>query len=138
MIRQAGAIPWRWGPDGLQVLLITSSSRKRWQIPKGHIEPFQTPRECAAVEAWEEAGIKGNISLDPVGHWEYSKRGFAFGVEVFAMEVTQVLDRWPECLERGRCWFAPEDAAVIIEDHVLSMIVGRLAENLDPRALAHE
>ena len=40
-----------------RVCLVTASSGRRWIIPKGTLEPSQTGPECAAAEAWEEAGI---------------------------------------------------------------------------------
>jgi len=62
-IRQAAAIPIRSG----QICLVTSSSGKRWVIPKGMIEPGTTAGQIALQEAWEEAGLVGVLRPEPVG-----------------------------------------------------------------------
>jgi 8-oxo-dGTP pyrophosphatase MutT (NUDIX family) len=55
-------IPYRIRDGKIEVMLITSSTRKRWIIPKGMIEPDMTPQDSAAKEAWEEAGIIGQVA----------------------------------------------------------------------------
>ena len=41
-------------------------SPKRWDLPKGHVDPGETEMECALRELWEETGIKEcHIQVDP-------------------------------------------------------------------------
>ena len=40
--RQSAVLPYRQGPDGLEVLLVTSRKRSRWVLPKGIVEPGLT------------------------------------------------------------------------------------------------
>lgn len=101
---QSGVIPYKKESDELQVLLITSRSNKRWIIPKGLIEPDLTPEESAVEEAYEEAGIKGKIMPDMLGEYKYHKWGGTCVVKVFPMEVTEILDHWPEASFRKREW----------------------------------
>ena len=61
MYNQSGVVPFKRSKDGLQVLLITSRSGKRWVIPKGIVESEFSPQESAQKEAYEEAGITGKI-----------------------------------------------------------------------------
>src|SRR5262249_56354811 len=69
-IRQAGAIPLRNG----RVCLITSRRNgKRWVIPKGLIEPGQTPGATALQHAWEQAGLAGVLEPEPAGSYLYAK-----------------------------------------------------------------
>lgn len=67
MYRQSAVIPYRFGADGLEVLLITSRKRKRWVLPKGVVEPGMTPAGSAEKEAFEEAGIEGRVDDRPLG-----------------------------------------------------------------------
>src|SRR5262249_19062195 len=69
VIRQAAAIPLKAG----QICLVTSSSGKRWVIPKGIIDPGKTAGEIALQEAWEEAGLVGVLQPQPVGSYRYEK-----------------------------------------------------------------
>jgi 8-oxo-dGTP pyrophosphatase MutT (NUDIX family) len=111
-IPQAASIPIHAG----RVCLIRSSDRKRWVLPKGHIEPGMTAEESALQEAWEEAGLIGLLQPEPVGSYDYEKYGQTYRVTVFLMDVTEILQQWPECDRRARCWLAPE------------LAVGRIAE----------
>lgn len=38
-----------------RVLLVRPIGRKKWAIPKGHVEPGETPQQAAARETFEEA-----------------------------------------------------------------------------------
>ena len=52
-------------PTHDQVLLIQSSSRKGWVLPKGGWEADEsTEADAAAREAWEEAGIHVRVERD--------------------------------------------------------------------------
>src|SRR3984957_15454272 len=80
-LRQAAAIPIR----GNKICLVTSSNGKRWVVPKGLIDPGHTAAETALNEAWEEAGLVGVLSKDPVGTYLYSKLGGTYHVLVYMM-----------------------------------------------------
>jgi 8-oxo-dGTP pyrophosphatase MutT (NUDIX family) len=88
----------------LEVLLITSRRRGRWIIPKGLIEPGMSPAESAAMEAFEEAGVRGRIGDQPIEEYSYKKWGGVCGVKVYLLEVDEVFDDWPEADIRRREW----------------------------------
>ena len=58
---QYAALPYRHGPAGIEVLLITSRETRRWVIPKGWPMKDKTPPQAAAQEAFEEAGLSGAV-----------------------------------------------------------------------------
>jgi 8-oxo-dGTP pyrophosphatase MutT (NUDIX family) len=118
-ILQAAAIPFQ---DN-KLCLITSSSGKRWVIPKGKLEPGKTMREIALQEAWEEAGLSGILHPRPVGSYLYEKYGQTYEVTVFIMDVTDVADDWPESRLRQRCWLRPAKALAQIEDPGLRTVI---------------
>jgi 8-oxo-dGTP pyrophosphatase MutT (NUDIX family) len=64
LVEQSGVIPYRIENGQIEVMVITSSTGKRWVIPKGLIEPDMTPQDSAAKEAWEEAGLLGKVFPD--------------------------------------------------------------------------
>ncbi|HEV7669026.1 MAG TPA: NUDIX hydrolase [Thermoanaerobaculia bacterium] len=61
-----------------QILLISTRSGRRWQLPKGHIEIGETPEQAAVREIREETGVTGRIvaPLPGVEYW-YVERGQA-------------------------------------------------------------
>ena len=48
-----------------KVLLVKSYWTKYWGFPQGKIEENETPRACAAREAYEEIGFNVKTFLDP-------------------------------------------------------------------------
>jgi 8-oxo-dGTP pyrophosphatase MutT (NUDIX family) len=118
-IRQAAAIPLKEG----QVCLVTSSSGRRWIIPKGLIDRGKTAGEIALQEAWEEAGLVGTLMPEPVGSYLYEKYGGIYYVTVFLMQVTEAVNDWPESNLRRRCWMNPTQALTRIEERGLREIV---------------
>jgi 8-oxo-dGTP pyrophosphatase MutT (NUDIX family) len=118
-IRQAAVIAVKAG----QVCLVTSSSGKRWVIPKGCLEPGKTAGEVALQEAWEEAGLVGALQAEPVGSYLYEKYGNAYHVTVFLLHVTEAAQEWPEHSLRQRCWLTATQALVRIEDPGLRELI---------------
>ncbi len=119
VIRQAATIPVK---DG-QLCLVTSSSGKRWVIPKGCMEPGKTSGELALQEAWEEAGLVGVLQPEPIGSYLYEKFGNLYHVIVFILHVTEAADDWPERTLRQRSWLTPTQALVRVEDRGLRELI---------------
>jgi phosphohistidine phosphatase len=113
IVPQSAVIPYRRGQGQLQVLVISSSDGLRWVVPKGMLEPGLTPAESACKEAIEEAGVAGHVSAHSIGSYTYVKWGKTCQVEVFGLEVTEVLDHWPE-MTRRREWVSVAEAAALV------------------------
>ncbi len=103
---QAAVVPICRGKDVVSVCLVTSLKKKSWILPKGIVDPGETPAQAALKEAFEEAGLKGRIVGDPLGSFQDSKWGATVDVTVFLMEVDACMDRWGESHMRQR-HFAP-------------------------------
>jgi 8-oxo-dGTP pyrophosphatase MutT (NUDIX family) len=129
---QSGVIPYRVtqhaesGTRQLEVLLITSRKRKRWIIPKGIVEPAMTPQESAVKEAFEEAGITGQVSEKRLGVYTYPKWGGTCRVAVFLFAVTAELNDWPEADQRTREWMSLAEAVRRVEEAALKAILRQL------------
>jgi 8-oxo-dGTP pyrophosphatase MutT (NUDIX family) len=118
-LRQAAAIPIQ----NNKICLVTSSNGKRWVIPKGLIDPGHTAGETALNEAWEEAGLVGSLTPEPVGSYLYSKLGRTYHVIVFLMQVTSANEDWPERTLRQRIWVSVERALEQIDDQGLRELI---------------
>jgi len=119
---QSAVIPYRIKDEKFEVLLITSSSQKRWVIPKGLVELYLSPQSTAVQEAWEEAGITGQIGTTVVGRYEYEKWGGMCLVEVFLMRVDMIFDEWPESF-RHREWVTIDEAAYRVDEAELRTMI---------------
>jgi 8-oxo-dGTP pyrophosphatase MutT (NUDIX family) len=123
--QQSGVIPYRLKKNKLQILLITSRKGKSWVVPKGIIEPDMTPQDSAAKEAFEEAGIRGTVSADLFGTYQYQKWEGTCRVRLYLMRVNEECDVWPESF-RTREWLTIDDAIERIEHSELKAILQNL------------
>ncbi len=110
MSRQCAAVPFRHGPDGPEILLVTSRSRRRWIVPKGNVEPVGA-RRTAAREAYEEGGVSGHVETAPFGCYDHD----GGVVEAYLLAVETEHARWPERRVRQRRWVRALEAAAHAE-----------------------
>lgn len=73
----AGGVTLRKTQRGLEVVLISVGDPPRWQLPKGLVDPGETPEIAALREVREETGVVATLStlIDRVEYWYQSKRG---------------------------------------------------------------
>lgn len=126
IFNQSGAIPFRFEQGCLQILLITTRNRKRWIIPKGIIEFDQTAVLSAEQEAYEEAGIRGQIFPKPIGSYQYRKWGGICTVQVFLIEVYEEFDEWPEDYFRQRKWVSIEQVQDLVSQDGLKSLIAKV------------
>jgi 8-oxo-dGTP pyrophosphatase MutT (NUDIX family) len=131
-IRQVAAVPFRLTSDGeMQVMLITSRSTRRFIVPKGWKMKGKSGYEAASMEAFEEAGVSGQILKPPVGRYRYWKRLSDYfvpvDVTVYLLSVDDELVDWEEAKARQRAWLSPPDAATLIDEPELASLVGSLS-----------
>lgn len=131
---QAAALCLRDGPDGPEVLLITSLRTKRWIVPKGWPMKGKSLAEAAACEAWEEAGVRGTIEAEEMGAFTYQKV-LKNGVSVpcrcalYRMQVDALAADWPEKKRRERRWVPVGQAALMVAEHDLRGLFAEMASN---------
>lgn len=114
----------------MEILLVTSRETKRWLIPKGWPMKGKKPYKAAALEAMEEAGVKGTVAQAPIGHYDYWKRRTEHfdlcRVQVYPLEVLKKLKKWPEMNQRETRWFSVEEAARQVLEPALGELIKAL------------
>jgi 8-oxo-dGTP pyrophosphatase MutT (NUDIX family) len=126
--RQFAALPVRIHKGRLEVMLVTSRDTGRWVLPKGWAEKRLSGRALAGKEAFEEAGILGEVSTYPVGTYRYGKRLplsqiLDCRVKVYRLEVNRVLEDWPERAQRQRQWFTLSEAMGLVDEAELAALL---------------
>lgn len=115
---QLSALCYRFRPPSgeIEVLLVTSRDSGRWIIPKGWPMKGKKPHKAAAIEAWEEAGVKGKIQKRPFGHFTYIKEldngtKLPCIVHVHILEVFSIDNKFRETGQRRREWVTCSEAS---------------------------
>jgi 8-oxo-dGTP pyrophosphatase MutT (NUDIX family) len=116
-VKQVAVFAVRRRDDTVEVCLIRRKGSQTWGIPKGFIDRGDTPEQAALTEAYEEAGLQGRVRGGAVGTYEYQKRGAAFTVAVYVMEVDRTQSRWMEESFRERRWTPLPEATSLLEKH---------------------
>ncbi|CAD0216472.1 hypothetical protein AGRHK599_LOCUS4735 [Rhizobium rhizogenes] len=128
--QQYAALCFRYGGNGddVEILLVTSRTSRRWIIPRGWPMKRKKPHEAAAIEAWEEAGVRGRVRKEAVGRYTYLKmldNGDVVPcvVDVFQIEVTGAETSFKERGERLLEWVRPDEAARRVRDIELKSLL---------------
>jgi 8-oxo-dGTP pyrophosphatase MutT (NUDIX family) len=94
--------------DGEREYLLVEARRSRgeWVLPKGHIEPAETPEAAAVREVEEEAGVRA-VVVAQAGESEYAVDGQPVRIIFFLMRYQGEASRQEY---RARAWRRYEDA----------------------------
>jgi diphosphoinositol-polyphosphate diphosphatase len=104
----------------LEVMLVTSRAGKGWGFPKGGWEVDESVEAAAARETVEEAGVRGDLEVEPLGIYTFSssKAARLHGADqgrcvahMYVMHVAEELPIWPEGQQRRRVWFPVPEAS---------------------------
>ena len=123
---QSAVIPFKLEDGKLKLLMISNRKRSRWIFPKGIIEQHLTPQQSAAKEAFEEAGIKGKVYSNEIGNYRYKKWGGVCAVQVYLLQIEEILTDWPEANFRNRIWVGIDEAKQLVREDDLKNIVSNL------------
>jgi ADP-ribose pyrophosphatase YjhB (NUDIX family) len=126
---QFAALPWRRSADSeVEVLLITSRETHRWVIPKGWPIKGMKSAKSAALEAFEESGVRGKVGKRPMGSYAYDKR-LKNGrlqhvrVAVFPLQVDSEAEAYPEAGQREKLWLPLTEAARMVDEPELMVLL---------------
>lgn len=67
----AGGVAYRETGRGVEIAIIAMNPSGRWQLPKGLIDPGETPEQAAVREVREEAGIDTELlsEIHTIDYW---------------------------------------------------------------------
>lgn len=67
----AGGVAFRWKDSKLEIAIVSIKPKLRWQLPKGIVDPGESPQETAVREVREEAGIETDLIklIETIEYW---------------------------------------------------------------------
>ncbi len=140
--QQVAALPYRVGAV-VEIMIVSSRETRRWVLPKGWPMKGKTLHAAAAIEALEEAGLEGAISELPAGVYHYHKRrkngsDLHCSVAVYPLQVTRQRKKWPEKAERTTRWVSVEEAAAVVQEPELQLLILEFGASLRAKGEVHD
>lgn len=67
----AGGVAYRWRESRPEIVIVSVKPKLRWQLPKGIVDPGETPEVTAVREVREEAGVETELLalIEIVEYW---------------------------------------------------------------------
>jgi 8-oxo-dGTP diphosphatase len=133
-IQAAGALLWRPGGDGPEVLVVHRPRYDDWTLPKGKVDPGEHIAAAAVREVFEETGHR--IVLDrPLPTQHYEVEGLTKVVWFWAARADDGAPEWQGTDEIAQTQFVPAAKA----DRLLSYprdvdVIEALLEDPEPTA----
>jgi len=108
-VQKAAALCYRRKGASIEILLVRAHS-SGWIFPKGGIQPGEAAWQAAEREAFEEAGVKGQIEHAQLTTFLHFKPGVnkEYRVAAFLLLVKSIQP--PQEPERRPAWFSPAGA----------------------------
>ena len=126
-LRRVGAIPWLRENGTLRFVLVTNKDHDRWVLPKGRLERHLGKKALAALEAWEEAGIRGTfLGGDPIDV-VLRRRAGRIDLRLYPLRVDRLTQRWPERRRRARRVVSTNTALSLLSDPGMRDAVAQFA-----------
>tara|TARA_B100001057_G_scaffold91784_1_gene88060 strand:- start:1422 stop:1913 length:492 start_codon:yes stop_codon:yes gene_type:complete len=121
MKHKVGVIPFDISGERIAIMFVTSQKRGRWILPKGNLKDGESHKSASKREAFEEAGVSGdllnNFPMTHVISKTNKSRIDQVVVTYYPMLVSEQLDDWPEKSKRERHWALLDDA-LRVTDHI--------------------
>lgn len=137
-VRQVAALPYAVVSGRVAFLLVTSRRSGRWIFPKGSVIEGLTAWQSAQQEAFEEAGVEGEIETSPIGSYRTIKKGSlprkVVEVDLYPLRVTYQHDTWDEQGKRHRHWVLLREAMRLLHDPVMADLATKLSQRVLPSA----
>lgn len=72
----AGGVAFRWNDSEPEIAIVSVKPKMRWQLPKGIVDPGESPSVTAVREVREEAGIETDLIklIETIEYWYRSTK----------------------------------------------------------------
>jgi 8-oxo-dGTP diphosphatase len=67
----AGGVAFRWTDSQPEIAIVSVKPKLRWQLPKGIVDPGESPQVTAVREVREEAGVDADLIklIETIEYW---------------------------------------------------------------------
>lgn len=128
--KEIAAFIYRRVGKRLQIMLVTNKKQTRWILPKGQPEHKQLDVEVALDEAYEEAGIIGQMDDTPGTVLYYTSSTGDVELHVYRMQIGDLIADWPEQKIRQREMVDIDVALLMIRKHALRSGIKEISQEI--------
>jgi 8-oxo-dGTP pyrophosphatase MutT (NUDIX family) len=113
VVRAAGGVPVREGPEGIEVLVVHRVSYGDWTFPKGKCDPGESDEACAVREVTEETGLACVLQEELPSTSYRDARGRPKRVRYWSLRVVGGELAFDHEVDGGR-WVSPAEAEALL------------------------
>jgi 8-oxo-dGTP diphosphatase len=113
VVRAAGGVPVRAGPDGLEVLVVHRPQYDDWSLPKGKCYPDESDEACAVREVREETGLVCSLEGELPSTSYHDSKGRPKQVRYWRLRVTGGSLAFEHEVDEAR-WVSVDEAARLL------------------------
>lgn len=113
--KQYGVLPYLKRSGKTKIILITSRNSNQWIVPKGNLIAQKSKRESALQEAYEEAGLTGELDQNFKFRLFIMSHGIKTDLTLYPMRINKhLIKKWPESHQRKRIEVSCEQAQSLV------------------------
>lgn len=113
--KQYGVLPYIQRSGKTKIILITSRNSNQWIVPKGNRITQKSKRESALQEAYEEAGLTGELDQNFKFRLFIMSHGIKTDLTLYPMRINKhLIKKWPESHQRKRIEVSCEQAQSLV------------------------
>ena len=116
VVRAAGGVPVRAGPEGVEVLVVHRPQYDDWSFPKGKCEPDESDEACAVREVEEETGLVCALEDELPSTSYRDSKGRLKEVRYWRLRVTGGSLEFAHEVDGAR-WVSVDEAARLLTYH---------------------
>lgn len=113
VVRSAGGVPVREGPNGIEVLVVHRPHYADWSFPKGKRKPGESDEACAVREVREETGLECALEQELPSTAYHDSQGRPKTVRYWRVRVVGGELEFAHEVDAAR-WVPPEEAARLL------------------------
>jgi 8-oxo-dGTP pyrophosphatase MutT (NUDIX family) len=103
-------------------VLVVNQNHDSWSLPKGHVDPGETPLDAARREIYEESGVSRLTLIKPLGFYERYRIAKGGGddkselkrIHMFLFSTTVRILKPIDPNNPEARWVSAEDAALLL------------------------
>jgi hypothetical protein len=134
-LRECCLVPYRVAAFGVEFCLVTPVSQNRWEFPKISLDAQSASCSASLDQLAAGVGLNGHIhAREALGHFIARRGNEERSMTGYLMQVTEILEAWPERATQKRLWCLAEEGRVRIRRKPLRQFIDLALHAVEARS----